>query len=226
MSKKIDFNKVCIEDLDEYIQLFYEEAVDKKSQGAQSILYLCLSNENMEIMLEHETLFGTVSRTLRDDYKKSIELSLYLLNIFQAYSNFTQFHEFLITSQIGDTTMKIIDHEIKRYVVRVKEFKEKSINLEKLKGSEKYEEAASELRKDEKKLANIIKKQEKVLFVAYHLLLNLAEDLQIERKMKNRQIISLLIAMIERNNPDLLFIVLNFLKKLSIFGENKNEMKD
>jgi hypothetical protein len=29
-----------------------------------------------------------------------------------------------------------------------------------------------------------------VLFVAFHLLLNLAEDLQIERKMKNRQIIS------------------------------------
>ena len=51
----------------------------------------------MEIMLEHETLFGTVSRTLRDDYKKSIELTLYLLNIFQAYSNFTQFHEFLIS---------------------------------------------------------------------------------------------------------------------------------
>lgn len=97
MNKKIDFNKVSIEDLDEYIQMFYEEQVDKKSQGAQSILYLCLSNENMEIMLEHETLFGTVSRTLRDDYKKSIELSLYLLNIFQAYSNFTQFHEFLIT---------------------------------------------------------------------------------------------------------------------------------
>jgi hypothetical protein len=62
--------------------------------------------------------------------------------------------------------------------------------------------------------------------VAFHLLLNLAEDLQIERKMKNRQIISLLLAMLERNNPDLLFIVLNFLKKLSIFGDNKTEMKD
>ena len=83
--------------MDEYIQLFYEESVEQKSKGAQSILYLCLSNENMEIMLEHETLLGTVSRTLRDDYKKSIELTLYLLNIFQAYSNFTQFHEFLIT---------------------------------------------------------------------------------------------------------------------------------
>jgi hypothetical protein len=44
--------------------------------------------------------------------------------------------------------------------------------------------------------------------------------------MKNRQIIAQLIAMLDRNNPDLLFIVLNFLKKLSIFGENKNEMKE
>lgn len=32
--------------------------------------------------------------------------------------------------------------------------------------------------------------------------------------------------MLDRNNPDLLFIVLNFLKKLSIFGENKTEMKE
>ena len=45
------------------------------------------------------------------------------------------------------------------------------------------------MRKEEKKLAVMIKKQEKVLFVAFHLLLNLAEDLQIERKMRNRQII-------------------------------------
>jgi hypothetical protein len=32
--------------------------------------------------------------------------------------------------------------------------------------------------------------------------------------------------MLDRNNPDLLFIVLNFLKKLSIFGDNKTEMKE
>lgn len=129
-------------------------------------------------------------------------------------------------NQIGDTTIKIIDHEIKRYVVRVKEFKEKSENLKNIQDVEAYENTTAELRKEEKKLATIIRKQEKVLFVAFHLLLNLAEDLQIERKMKNRQIIISLINMLERNNPDLLFIVLNFLKKLSIFGENKNEMKE
>ena len=82
------------------------------------------------------------------------------------------------------------------------------------------------MRREEKKLAIMVKKQEKVLFVAFHLLLNLAEDLQIERKMKNRQIIPQLIAMLDRNNPDLLFIVLNLIKKMSIFGENKTEMKD
>jgi hypothetical protein len=68
--------------LDKYIESFYEEAVEHKVQGAMSLLYLCFSNENMEYMLEHETLFGTISRTLRDDFKKSLELTLYLLNIF------------------------------------------------------------------------------------------------------------------------------------------------
>ena len=62
--------------------------------------------------------------------------------------------------------------------------------------------------------------------MAIHLLLNLAEDLQIERKMRNRGIIRYLALVLERNNPDLLFISLNFLKKLSIFADNKNEMKE
>jgi hypothetical protein len=123
---QIDFNQVRIEFLDNYLEQFYDEQIEVKTQGSMALLYLCFSHENMEIMLEHETLFCTVSRTLRDDYKKSIDLTLYLLNIFQAYSNFTQFHEFLSTNQIGDTTMKIIDHELKRYVLRVREFKQKT----------------------------------------------------------------------------------------------------
>ena len=52
-------------------------------------------------MLEHETLFGTMARTLRDDFKKSLELTLYMLNIFQAYSNFTQFHEWLLSVSVN-----------------------------------------------------------------------------------------------------------------------------
>ena len=44
-------------------------------------------------------------------------------------------------------------------------------------GSPDYEDLAKDLKKDEKKLIQIVKKQEKVLFVAFHLLLNLSEDL-------------------------------------------------
>ena len=61
---KVDFKKVDIEQLDEYIQMFYEEQVEVKSKGAQSILYLCLSNENMEIMLEHETFNRAINSNL------------------------------------------------------------------------------------------------------------------------------------------------------------------
>lgn len=79
---------------------FYEDQVEKKVEGAKCLLYLCFSHQNMEFMLEHETLFGTMARTLRDEFKKSLELTLYLLNFFQAYSNFTQFHEWLLTVRI------------------------------------------------------------------------------------------------------------------------------
>jgi len=44
-------------------------------------------------------------------------------------------------------------------------------------GTEQHEEMAGVMQKEEKRLSGMIKKQEKVLFVAFHLLLNLAEDL-------------------------------------------------
>ena len=94
----MDFSQVRIERVEDYLERLYDEQVEVKVEGAMSLLFLCFSHENMEAMLEHETLFGTISRTLRDDFKKSIDLTLYLLNIFQAYSNFTQFHEFLSTN--------------------------------------------------------------------------------------------------------------------------------
>jgi hypothetical protein len=79
---QVDFNTVHFENIEVYLEQFYDEAVEVKTEGAMCLLYLCFSHENMELMLDHETLFGTVSRTLRDDFKKSIDLTLYLLNIF------------------------------------------------------------------------------------------------------------------------------------------------
>ena len=92
----IDFSRISIEFIDEYVECFYDDKIDSKIEGSKCVLFLCFSNENMEFMLDHETLIGTISRTLRDDFKKSLELTLYLLNVFQAYSNYTHFHVFLL----------------------------------------------------------------------------------------------------------------------------------
>lgn len=60
--------------------------------------------------------------------------------------------------------------------------------------------------------------------VAYYLLLNLAEDLKVEMKMRNKSIVVFLVKTLDRDNHELLILVVSFLKKLSIFIENKTEM--
>ena len=60
--------------------------------------------------------------------------------------------------------------------------------------------------------------------VCFHILLNLAEDLNSEMKMKKKNIIPSLVKCFDRRNPDLLILSVAFLKKLSIFEENKIDM--
>ena len=60
--------------------------------------------------------------------------------------------------------------------------------------------------------------------VTVYLLLNLSEDTKVEAKMINKKIVYLLMKLLNRENSDLLILVVSFLKKLSIFVENKNEM--
>lgn len=60
--------------------------------------------------------------------------------------------------------------------------------------------------------------------VALFLLLNLAEDTRTELKMRNKNIVHLLVKTLDREDEELLVLVVSFLKKLSIFLENKNDM--
>jgi len=60
--------------------------------------------------------------------------------------------------------------------------------------------------------------------VSYYLLLNLSEDLKVELKMRNKGIAKMLVKTLDRDNVELLILVISFLKKLSIFVENKNDM--
>ncbi|VDP80802.1 unnamed protein product [Echinostoma caproni] len=60
--------------------------------------------------------------------------------------------------------------------------------------------------------------------VSFYLLLNISEDLNVELKMHNKGIVLLLCRCLERESFELLILIVSFLKKLSIFSENKNEM--
>lgn len=60
--------------------------------------------------------------------------------------------------------------------------------------------------------------------VTLYLLLNLAEDMHVEQKMRNKGLVSQLVSLLDRANQELLILVVSFLKKLSIFIENKDEM--
>eukprot|EP00095_Tigriopus_kingsejongensis_P012143 maker-scaffold954_size76946-snap-gene-0.19 protein:Tk12143 transcript:maker-scaffold954_size76946-snap-gene-0.19-mRNA-1 annotation:"kinesin-associated protein 3-like" len=203
-----------INQLDEYIELLYEEGM-AKIKGSYMILQLARNPDNLEELSQNETLLGAVSRVLREEWKVSIDLTTNIIYTFFCFSTFSQFHPVISHYKIGSLVMDIVDYEINRYQQWVDEKgrkKRKGNNL-------------PEADEGEKKLESFISKQEQTLRVSFYLLLNLAEDVKVEEKMKKKRIIYLLASVLNRSNGELLILVISFLKKLSIFVENKDEMK-
>ncbi|CAD8127078.1 unnamed protein product [Paramecium sonneborni] len=198
------------EQLEKLLEVFYDEKLEPKKEAAKQILGLATQQQNLEYLISHEQLLSTLSRTLRDEHKKSTELTLYLLCVFYILSNYLEFHQILSEHQIGDITMKIIESQIQRFDLRYAELMEKQGQPQQL----------QELRK----LNLMIAKQEKLFYVGFTILMNMAEDPIIENKMRKRKIITFLLRMLERNNFYLLIVTLLFLKKLSIVNECKLQM--
>ena len=116
--------------------------------------------------------------------------------------------------------LQILEQETKKHELWIEEL-EKKQQL-----AEKKPELRKEYEKSYKKYQNLLKKQDHLMRVGVYLLLNLAEDSKVEIKMKNKNIIELLVKMMKRQNMELLILVVSFLKKLSIFKENKDQMKE
>lgn len=76
----------------------------------------------------------------------------------------------------------------------------------------------------QKQFKVFVVKQEQLLCVAFYLLLNIAENVRFEEKMRKKHIVRLLVRAMERQNADLLILVVTFLKKLSIVKDNKDDM--
>uniref|UniRef100_A0A8C7IPZ2 Kinesin-associated protein 3b n=1 Tax=Oncorhynchus kisutch TaxID=8019 RepID=A0A8C7IPZ2_ONCKI len=219
IDEEANINKV-----EEYVELLYE-GMEEKVKGATLILHLARNPVNLEELLENETALGALARVLREDWKQSVELATTIIYVFFCFSSFSQFHGLVTHYKIGALCMNVMEHELKRYDLWQDELQKKTRTY-----ILHFRLWVWALRKEHekafKKYQGLLVKQEQLLRVALYLLLNLAEDTRTELKMRNKNIVHMLVKTLDRENEELLVLVVSFLKKLSIFLENKNDMAE
>lgn len=151
-------------------------------------------------------------------------------------------HPLMSNFKIGILTMRSLELELKRLSLRETEKlsfdKEISLEISRTKkssdfsSSEEKEQILEKLRikreKENLKFQVFVRKQEKLFFVGFYVLLNLAEDISVERKMIKKGLITMLTPMLNTNHTfeNLLRMVVTFLHKLSLYEENKNVFKE
>ncbi|KAK9829765.1 hypothetical protein WJX72_007765 [[Myrmecia] bisecta] len=182
-----------LERLEEYIEDLYDEDMRVKVRAVARIATLFKEAENSEHLLSHETLLPTLARILKEDGRRSMDLCIHVTFIFFSLSNFSGFHPLVCDNQVGAITMDLIDLEVRRM--------------------DHWENRT--------KLAAARQKQDRLLYICFYLLLNLAENPEIERKMAKKTIVGYLVRMLKRSDTELLILAVAFLKKLSIYKENK-----
>uniref|UniRef100_A0A8C5C1S6 Kinesin-associated protein 3a n=1 Tax=Gadus morhua TaxID=8049 RepID=A0A8C5C1S6_GADMO len=207
--------EASISSIEEYVELLYED-IPEKVRGATLILHLARNPDNLEELMQNKTALGALARVLREDWKQSVDLATTIIYVFFHFSSFSQFHGLVTHYKMGALCMNIVEHELKRYDLWQEELQKK----------QKANILQKECEKSLKKYQSLLVKQEQLLKVALFLLLNLAEDTRTELKMRNKNIVSMLVKILERHGEEVLVLAVAFLKKLSIFLENKNDMAE
>jgi len=203
-----------LDKLDQYMEAMYEEP-EAATKATYNILQLARQAENLEPLLENEALLGLLARLLQEEGPKSMDLSVNILYILYSFSNFSQFHQLLSQARVGANVLEVVEREAKRSRVR---------ELEQAK-AEREGTATDPMEEKRERLK--VRKQEKLLYVCFHVLLNLAEEPDVERKMTKRGIVGLLTSMLGRKqNTELLVLSLLFLMKLAIFKENLSQLRE
>jgi hypothetical protein len=207
--------KTSIELIEKYTDLLYEDKYEDKVKGARSLLVLIADPENIfKLVTEKESQLHIISRTLKDEHKNSTELLIHLLGFFYTFSFYDEFHQLLLEHSIGETCMNIIEFQYAKYVIRKNAIaKVETANM-----------PLKDYQRETDKFLFLVRKQDRILRLAFTILMHLAEDPKIEHKMVKKNIVSWLIKNIDRNNINLIVVVLLFLKKLSIFDVNKDSM--
>ncbi|CAL8069836.1 unnamed protein product [Orchesella dallaii] len=207
--------------LESYVELLYEDDFGEKVRGARLLSKLAKISENLVSIAYHESALNALFRTLREDYKKSMDLTTYILSVCLCYAQFTDFHKLLTSHKVCTITFDIIEFELLRYekwaleVARRQEITEMEPAVPKFR---------SEFEKMKQKFGELTRKQDALLSVAFDILLHMSENKFLHREILGRGIIPMLVSTLERKNLDLLSVVLTFLKNLSLFAQVKTQL--
>lgn len=112
--KSSDTDKASIRNIDDYIELLYEE-LPERIRGSAYILQLARNPDNLEEISKNEAVLSALSRVLREDWRKSLDLSTNIIYTFFCFSTYTHFHPVIVQYKIGSLCMDVIEHELKRY---------------------------------------------------------------------------------------------------------------
>ncbi|CAH0404766.1 unnamed protein product [Chilo suppressalis] len=100
--------------VDDYVELLYDD-IPEKIKGSALILQLARNPDNLIELSRNEALLSALSRVLREEWKRSIELSTNIVYTFFCFSTYNEFHPVIIQYKIGSLCMDVIDYELKRY---------------------------------------------------------------------------------------------------------------
>ncbi|GMT19261.1 hypothetical protein PFISCL1PPCAC_10558, partial [Pristionchus fissidentatus] len=191
--------------VDSYVELLYEDMTEK-NRGSLCILELAKNPANLLFLAENETLVSALSRVLRDEWRKNLELAKNIISLFLQFSSFSQTQHVVTEQKMGAFCMNAIELELER-------------------GKDWLNQMKTADEQTRKKCEIALKREHAMLGVCVSLLLNLAEDLQVEMKMLRKGLLSLLTkSLAHATQPThswaLLLPVLTFLLKLSVMVEN------
>ena len=108
-----------LEDVDAYLEKLYDEDVATKTEGARKLVALAQHSRNLERLCANTALMGALARVLRDEYKKSVELTTALVQIFFCASHWKELHGAIIAARAGDMCMRIVELEHARHAARM-----------------------------------------------------------------------------------------------------------
>eukprot|EP00775_Hariotina_reticulata_P002316 gene2316-2624_t len=213
-----------LDELEIYLEGLYDEDITKRAAAAGMICQLFRRLTNLEPLLERDNLLSTLARLLREDGMKSLELATAIAGCFFACSCFKQLHRVLLDNQVGTLLMDLVALELQRSSAREMELAGSSPAALTARAVAVAAGQAPSLDDRNVRQLSVVVRQDRFLYVATATLLNLAEDVAVQKKMRKKDVVGLVAALLSRPHMELLLLASGFLRGLCVYVENKDRL--